>query len=155
LSRASSVSRATGYARGSVAPSTGAAAAAALMTTDSRRRLGAVTALVLGVFVGLTLLPVPLTGPVGQWIGHALWHALGSGALGLPLLGLGLALAGFERLGRLDMKRVAILMLGLSLLVPYLVGVVAHVRHLDLIPDVDQRALPARLAGLMPGLLAE
>ena len=125
------------------------------MSTDSRRRLGAITALVLGVFVGLTLLPFELTGPVGRWVGHELWHALGIGATGLPLLGLGLALAGFERLGRLDMKRAAVLMIGLSLLVPYLVGVVAKVTHLDLVPDVDQRALPARLAGLVPGMLAE
>jgi len=125
------------------------------MTSDSRRRLGAITALVFGAFVGLTLLPFELTGPVGSWIGHALWHALGAGAIGLPLLGLGLALAGFERLGRLDMKRAAILMTGLSLLVPYLIGVVTRVTHIDLVPDVDQRALPARLAGLIPGMLAE
>jgi S-DNA-T family DNA segregation ATPase FtsK/SpoIIIE len=125
------------------------------MTSDSRRRLGAITALVFGVFVGLTLLPFELTGPVGSWIGHALWHALGAGAIGLPLLGLGLALAGFERLGRLDMKRAAVLMTGLSLLVPYLIGVVTRVTHIDLVPDVDQRAVPARLAGLIPGMLAE
>jgi S-DNA-T family DNA segregation ATPase FtsK/SpoIIIE len=125
------------------------------MTSDSRRRLGAITALVFGVFVGLTLLPFELTGPVGSWIGHALWHALGAGAIGLPLLGLGLALAGFERLGRLDMKRAAVLMTGLSLLVPYLIGVVTKVTHIDLVPDVDQRALPARMAGLVPGMLAE
>jgi S-DNA-T family DNA segregation ATPase FtsK/SpoIIIE len=125
------------------------------MTSDSRRRLGAITALVFGVFVGLTLLPFELTGPVGSWIGHALWHALGAGAIGLPLLGLGLALAGFERLGRLDMKRAALLMTGLSLLVPYLIGVVTRVTHIDLVPDVDQRAVPARLAGLIPGMLAE
>jgi S-DNA-T family DNA segregation ATPase FtsK/SpoIIIE len=125
------------------------------MTADSRRRLGAITALVLGVFIGLTLLPVGLTGPVGRWIGHALWHALGSGALGLPLVGIGLALAGFERLGRLDMKRAAVLLGGLSLLVPYLVGVLARVGYLDLVPDVEQRTLPARLAGLLPGMAAE
>ena len=35
------------------------------MSIDSRRRLGAITALVLGLFVGLTLLPLPLTGSVG------------------------------------------------------------------------------------------
>jgi S-DNA-T family DNA segregation ATPase FtsK/SpoIIIE len=125
------------------------------MTADSRRRLGAVTALVLGVFVGLTLLPFGLTGPVGSWIGHTLWHALGAGAVGLALLGLGLALAGFERLGRLDMKRAAVLLVGLSLLLPYLVGVLSRVGYLDLVPDVEQRSLPARLAGLLPGILAE
>jgi S-DNA-T family DNA segregation ATPase FtsK/SpoIIIE len=125
------------------------------MTADSRRRLGAITALVLGVFVGLTLLPFGLTGPVGSWIGHMLWHALGAGAVGLALLGLGLALAGFERFGRLDMKRAAVLLVGLSLLVPYLVGVLSRVGYLDLVPDVEQRSLPARLAGLLPGMLAE
>ncbi|HEY8106130.1 MAG TPA: DNA translocase FtsK [Gemmatimonadales bacterium] len=125
------------------------------MTADSRRRLGALTALVLGVFVGLTLLPIPLTGPVGGWIGHGLWHTLGVGAVGLPLLGIGLALAGFERLGRLDMKRAALLMGGLSLLVPYLIGVFGGVSHVDLVPDVAQRGLPARLVGLVPGLFSE
>ena len=125
------------------------------MTAESRRRLGAVTALVIGVFVGLTLVPLPLTGPVGGWIGHGLWHTLGVGALGLPLLGLGLALAGFERLGRLDMKRAALLMGGLSLLTPYLIGVIARVSYVDLVPDVAQRTLPARLVGLLPGFLAE
>ena len=70
------------------------------------RRLGAMTALVVGLFVGLTLLPVQITGPVGGYIGHALWQLLGAGALGIPLLGIGLALAGFDRLGGLDMKRV-------------------------------------------------
>jgi S-DNA-T family DNA segregation ATPase FtsK/SpoIIIE len=125
------------------------------MTADSHRRLGALTALVLGVFVGLTLLPIPLTGPVGGWIGHSLWHTLGVGAVGLPLLGIGLALAGFERLGRLDMKRAALLMGGLSLLVPYLIGVFGGVSHVDLVPDVAQRSLPARLVGLVPGFFSE
>ena len=39
------------------------------MSRDSRRRLGAVTALVVGLFVGLTLLPFPLTGPIGHSLG--------------------------------------------------------------------------------------
>ena len=75
------------------------------MTDDARRRLGAVTALVLGLFAGLTLLPVSLTGPFGDALGGFLWAWLGIGALGVPLLGLGLGLAGFDRLPRLDMKR--------------------------------------------------
>ena len=54
------------------------------MSTDSRRRLGAITALVLGLFVGLTLLPIAITGPVGRSIGHGLWQILGAGALGIP-----------------------------------------------------------------------
>jgi len=72
------------------------------MSTDSRRRMGALTALVLGLFVGLTLLPIPITGPVGRYIGHGLWQILGAGALGIPLLGAGLALAGFDRVVALD-----------------------------------------------------
>jgi S-DNA-T family DNA segregation ATPase FtsK/SpoIIIE len=125
------------------------------LTTDARRRLGAITALVLGLFVGLTLLPLPITGPVGHGIGHALWQILGAGALGIPLLGVGLALAGFDRLGSLDMKRSAVLIVGLSLLIPYLIGVVARVGRADLDIDVGQRTIAARLVGVLPGFVAE
>jgi DNA segregation ATPase FtsK/SpoIIIE, S-DNA-T family len=120
-----------------------------------RRRMGALTALVAGLFLGLTLLPVKITGPVGGYIGHALWQLLGAGALGVPLLGIGLALAGFDRLGGLDMKRSAILIIGLSVLVPYLVGVLTYVSPADLDADVGQRSLTARAVGLVPGFLAE
>jgi S-DNA-T family DNA segregation ATPase FtsK/SpoIIIE len=120
-----------------------------------RRRLGALTALVVGLFLGLTLLPVGITGPVGGYIGHALWQLLGAGALGIPLLGIGLALAGFDRLGGLDMKRSAILIVGLSVLVPYVVGVLTDVSPADLDADVGQRGFAARMVGLVPGFLAE
>jgi S-DNA-T family DNA segregation ATPase FtsK/SpoIIIE len=125
------------------------------VSTDSRRRLGAITALVLGLFVGLTFLPLPLTGPVGTYIGHGLWRMLGAGALGIPLLGVGLALAGFDRLGKLDMKRSAMLIIGLSLLIPYLIGVLAGVDRIDLDPDVGERSFAASVVGLLPGFLAE
>ena len=120
-----------------------------------RRRMGALTALVVGLFLGLTLLPVGVTGPVGGYIGHALWQLLGAGALGIPLLGIGLALAGFDRLGGLDMKRCAILIVGLSVLVPYVVGVLTDVSPADLDADVSQRGFAARMVGLVPGFLAE
>ena len=125
------------------------------MTPDARRRLGALTALVLGLFVGLTLLPIPGTGPFGQSVGHELWQFLGAGALGIPLLGVLLALASFERLGSLDMKRVAVLVIGLSVLVPFIVGVLAHVGPSDLDADVADRGLAARAVGVLPGLLVE
>jgi DNA segregation ATPase FtsK/SpoIIIE, S-DNA-T family len=125
------------------------------MSSDSRRRFGAVTALVLGLFLGLTLLPIPITGPVGREIGHGLWQILGAGALGIPLLGAGLALAGFDRLGTLDMKRSAVLIVGLSLLIPYMVGVLAPVGRTDLDVDVSQRGLAARAVGVLPGFFAE
>src|SRR4249920_3433474 len=97
------------------------------MSETSRRHLTAISALVLGLFVGLTLLPVALTGPLGDWVGRGLRDLLGIGALGFPLLGLGMALAGFDRLPRLDMKRVAILVVGLSFVIPFLIGIIAHV----------------------------
>src|SRR3954451_5697601 len=120
------------------------------MSSDSRRRLGAITALVVGLFVGLTLLPFPVTGPIGHSLGETLWTWFGAGALGSPVLGVGLALAGFERLGALDMKRSAFLIVGLSLLLPYLIGVLWHVTVFDL----DNRRLLGTLVGAIPGFFA-
>jgi len=124
------------------------------MSEESRRRLGAIAALVLGIFVGLTLLPLPLTGPLGAALGARLWEWFGAGAVGLPLLGLGVALAGFDRLPGLDMKRVAILLLGLVILVPYFVGIVTHVQPQDYSPTLREIGWPARLSGVWPGWLA-
>jgi S-DNA-T family DNA segregation ATPase FtsK/SpoIIIE len=120
------------------------------MSSDSRRRLGAITALVVGLFVGLTLLPFQLTGPIGQALGERLREYLGAGALGIPLLGIGLALAGFERLGTLDMKRSAFLIVGLSVLLPYLVGVIAKVTA----DDLNGRHFLGSVVGAIPGFLA-
>jgi len=120
------------------------------MSSDSRRRLGAITALVVGLFVGLTLLPFPLTGPIGRSLGNTLWEWLGAGALGIPLLGIGLALAGFERLGTLDMKRSAFLIIGLSVLLPYLTGVLGHVT----VFDIDSGRFIGKVVGAVPGFFA-
>lgn len=119
------------------------------MAPEDRRRFGAVSALVLGVFAGLALLPVQWTGALGAGLGTFLWQWFGVGAIGVPLLGLVIGLAGFERLPLLDMKRGALLMAGLSLLVPFLVGVVMRVTTVDM----DAQTLAARLTGLLPGLL--
>jgi S-DNA-T family DNA segregation ATPase FtsK/SpoIIIE len=120
------------------------------MSEEGRRHLGAIVALVVGSFIGLTLLPLGLTGPIGEWLGAALWRALGVGAVGIPLLGLGLALAGFDHLPRLDMKRVAILISGLALLAPFLIGVVTDVRP----ATYDSGALAPRLSGVVPGFIS-
>ena len=121
---------------------------------SSRRRLGAISALVIGCFLGLTLLPLSFTGPVGDWLGRALWQVLGAGALGLPLLGAGLALAGLDRLPRLDMKRMGLLAGGLCVLVPYFIGVATRVTQVDLYPSFAERSLAAQATGLLPGFFA-
>jgi len=120
------------------------------MSEEGRRHLGAIVALVLGSFLGLTLVPVHLTGPIGEWLGAALWRGLGVGALGLPFLGLALGLAGFDRLPRLDMKRAAVLVSGLALLIPFLVGVITGVRP----AAFDSGQLAPELSGVAPGFLA-
>ncbi len=72
------------------------------MSTENRRRLVAVAALAVGLFLALTLLPIRLTGPIGAALGPALWRGLGLGAVGLPLLGVLWGLAGLGRLRQLD-----------------------------------------------------
>ena len=122
-------------------------------TPDSthRRRLGALAALGLGLFLGLTLIPFPLTGQVGDFLRGGLWHTLGIGALALPVLGVALALAGFDRLGSLDMKRAALLISGLGLIVPYLLGTMGRVTAADL---NDASSTLGHLVGWLPGLFA-
>ncbi|MEO5824735.1 MAG: DNA translocase FtsK [Gemmatimonadales bacterium] len=122
------------------------------MSADDRRRFGAVLALILGVFLALTLLPINLTGPIGRTLGPVLWRAFGIGALGAPLLGLLLALAGFDRLARLDMKRAAILVVGASLLTPYVLGVLFRVDQSVFLSEAW--SWDARLTGWLPGFLA-
>ncbi len=92
---------------------------------------------------------------MGRTVGHGLWQILGAGALGIPLLGVGLAMAGFDRLGKLDMKRSAILITGLSVLFPYLIGVLTGVSRIDLDPDIGQRGFAASVVGTLPGFFAD
>ncbi|MEP6574135.1 MAG: DNA translocase FtsK, partial [Gemmatimonadota bacterium] len=124
------------------------------MTEEPRRHLGAIAALVAGAFVGLTLLPVPITGPIGHGLGRMLWQGLGIGALGLPLLGLGLGLAGFDRLPQLDMKRAGILVGGLSVLIPFIIGIIARVGADAFLPPLEEWHWSARLTGLIPGFFS-
>ena len=124
------------------------------MSPEHRRRLAAVVALVVGTFLALTLLPVSLTGPVGEWIGPTLWRVLGLGAVGAPLLGVLIGLAGFERLPRLDMKRAAVLVTGLALLIPYVIGVVAQVQSNSFDLETDSWGWAERLTGWLPGFFA-
>ncbi len=125
------------------------------MTSESRRRLAAIAALVAGLFVALALLPVPITGPLGQGLGDALWRWLGVGALGLPLLGLGLALAGFDHLPRFGMLRVGALLAGVSLVVPFILGILVRITPEAFLPELADWSWDARVTGLVPGFFAQ
>ena len=124
------------------------------MSPEDRRRLAALSALVLGLFVALCLLPQVPTGAIGRTLGGLLWKGLGAGAVGLPLLGGALALAGFDRLPRLDMKRAAALVGGLAVIVPFTVGVVTEAVPAAFDPPLAEWTLAARATGMLPGLLA-
>jgi S-DNA-T family DNA segregation ATPase FtsK/SpoIIIE len=93
------------------------------MNAKARQELIGIGALLVGLFLGLTLLRLPITGSWGDHIGSLLWHLLGVGAVLLPLLGLIWALAAFERLGTLSAGRAAALGGGLVLLLPYGIGI--------------------------------
>ncbi len=110
--------------------------------------------MVVGAFLALALLPLDVTGPLGIVIGPALWRTLGLGAIGAPLLGVLIGLAGFDRLPRLDMKRAAILVLGGMVLIPYGIGVITRVDQAVFLSDLSAWGWPARLTGWLPGLLA-
>jgi S-DNA-T family DNA segregation ATPase FtsK/SpoIIIE len=116
-----------------------------------RQELIGIGALLVGLFLGLTLLPVGLTGSWGRAIGGAVWQLFGLGAAMLPLLGIGWALAAFERLGALSWGRAASLGAGLILLIPYGIAVAIGPAFPA---DYVQWTRTQRLVGLFPGFLA-
>jgi S-DNA-T family DNA segregation ATPase FtsK/SpoIIIE len=121
------------------------------MNPKARNELIGVAALLLGLFFGLTLLQLPLTGSWGRSIGGMLWKLFGLGAVVLPVLGVGWALAAFERLGRLSWGRAAALGAGLILLVPY--GIAIGIG--PVFPnDYSQWTAAQKLVGLFPAFLA-
>ena len=114
------------------------------MNPKARQELIGIGALVIGLFLGLTLLRLPITGTWGDQIGSRLWRALGIGAVLLPLLGVGWALAAFDRLGSLSAGRAAVLGAGLIVLLPYGIG------------TLTSAGGPAQtLVGLVPAMLAQ
>ncbi len=124
------------------------------MTPKLKQELIGTAALAAGLFLGLTLLPIGVTGPWGQGLGRFLWQALGLGALLLPVLGVGWALAAFGRLGALSTLRAAALVAGLALLVPYGIANASGVA-LDRLPAAHAEWSGAhKLVGILPGFLA-
>jgi len=121
------------------------------MNPKARNELIGIAALLLGLFFGLTLLQLPLTGSWGRSIGEMLWELFGLGAVILPVLGIGWALAAFERLGPLSWTRAAALGAGLILLVPY--GIAIGIG--PVFPsDHAQWSATQKLVGLFPAFLA-
>jgi S-DNA-T family DNA segregation ATPase FtsK/SpoIIIE len=121
------------------------------MNPKARQELIGIAALLVGFFLGLTLLPVALTGSWGRTIGGALWQLFGVGAVVLPLLGVGWALAAFERLGALSWGRAASLGAGLILLIPYGIAVAIGPTFPA---DYANWTRSERLVGLFPAFLA-
>jgi len=124
------------------------------MTPRLKQELIGTAALAAGLFLGLTLLPFGATGPWGQGLGRFLWQVFGLGAVLLPVLGVGWALAAFGRLGALSTLRAAALVTGLALLIPYGIAIASGVA-LGRLPaaHADWSALH-KLVGILPGFLA-
>ena len=120
-----------------------------------RQELTAIAALLGGLFVGLALLPLDFTGPLGRIVGRAiLLPGLGSGALILPAFGIAAGLAGFGWLGGFDLRRTAILSGGLVFLVPYAIGVFTGVANpSDFGPDWVDWSITQQAVGVLPGLM--
>jgi len=117
-----------------------------------RQELTGIAALLVGLFLGLTLLPWRTTGQVGLVVGGFLWHTFGVGAVVIPLLGIGWALAAFDRLGSVSTLRAAALGVGLIVIVPYAIAIVTGVH---LIPaDYTLWTARERLVGLVPAWIA-
>jgi len=121
------------------------------VNAKARQELVGIGALVVGLFLGLTLLRLPVTGSWGGRIGSLLWRTLGAGSAVLPLLGIGWALAAFERLGRLSSARTAALGVGLVVLLPYGIGTVTGARFPA---DYALWTPTQRLVGMAPALVA-
>ena len=121
------------------------------MNLKARQELIGIAAVLVGLFLGLTLLPLSLTGSWGRAIGGTLWQLFGLGAVVLPVLGIGWALAAFERLGTLSWGRAASLGAGLILLIPYWIAIAIGPAFPA---DYAHWTRTQRLVGLFPGFLA-
>ncbi|HYL21576.1 MAG TPA: DNA translocase FtsK [Gemmatimonadales bacterium] len=121
------------------------------MNAKVRRELIGIGALVVGLFLGLTLLRLSITGSWGEHIGSLLWRLLGVGSVLLPVLGIGWALAAFERLGSLSAGRAAALGTGLILLLPFGIGTVTGATFPT---DYVAWSPTQKLVGTIPALLA-
>ncbi len=97
----------------------------------------------MGAFLALATAPaVSLTGHAGVALGGALRSLLGVGAAAVPLIPLCWAVALFGHFDRSLGRRVTVLLIGLAVTVPFVVGVVYQ--------NADAAARAALAAGLAP-----
>src|SRR3989475_7738046 len=94
---------------------------------------------------------LPITGSWGERVGGLLWRVFGVGSVLVPAMGVGWALAAFQRLGSLSAARAAALGAGLILLVPYGIGTVTGA---SLPADYPAWTPTAQLVGMLPAVLA-
>jgi DNA segregation ATPase FtsK/SpoIIIE, S-DNA-T family len=120
------------------------------MTAKARQELLGIGALAAGLFLGLTLVPWRITGDWGERLGTFLWHSFGVGAVLIPVLGVGWALAAFDRLGTLSDLRAAALGAGLIVLLPYAIGVAGRVEMSFLPADYGLWTTSQKLVGRVP-----
>ena len=125
------------------------------LTPERRRELTAILFLAAGVFLGLSLLPTSITGPLGGAVGSYLWYGLGLGAALIPVVLLTVGMIGFGWLARVDTWRVSVLGGGLVVLVPFGIGIAVGLEAVsDLPPSYDQWVLKHRLVGMAPAFLS-
>src|SRR5207245_2058702 len=121
------------------------------VNTKARRELIGIGARVVGLFLGLTLFRLPITGSWGERVGGLLWRVFGVGSVLVPAMGVGWALAAFQRLGSLSAARAAALGAGLILLVPYGIGTITGAG----VPAGFADWTPtSQLVGMLPAVLA-
>ena len=119
--------------------------------------LWAIGALLAGLFLALAAAPgVSLTGSVGVAVGFALRSLFGAGAAAVPLIPLFWAVALFGHLDRSLGRRVTILLGGLSVTVPFALGVGYQTWQAVANAALQAGALPdyPRWVGLIGGFFA-
>ncbi len=123
-------------------------------TPDRRRDLLAIVSILAGVFFALALPPWDITGPVGRFFEQVLWQYLGAGAALIPVLGVVVGLAGFGRFRELGLARVAVLLAGFVILVPFAVALATGIRVTEDLPaDYNIWTFGQRAVGVIPALL--
>ncbi|HET7039206.1 MAG TPA: hypothetical protein VFH97_04920, partial [Gemmatimonadales bacterium] len=119
-----------------------------------KTELVAIAALLAGLFIGLALLPMDVTGEVGATLREYLWKWLGAGAVVLPAFGIAVGLAGSGWIGGVEPRRLAILGAGMVPLLPYAIGIVVGPHRMsEFPPSWEDWTLAHKAVGLLPGML--